>query len=155
MTGHKLLLLRPLKVSMIRNPMKKNSAQRDKCPHQFSPNLMNVSNRATGWGFAITHASLPYHSRHLPNCQMPACHSLTDWSVHESYVCWVSMWIRKGHRDIWVWDGLKRWCGGSRTARVERTASMKRLPQPVLVKAIQSIILLSTPRPLGSLVTLP
>lgn len=39
--------------------------------------------------------------------------------------------------------------------RVERTATVKRLPVPVLVKAIPSIIPLSTPHLLDSIVILP
>lgn len=135
---------------------RKNPVQRDKCPHQFPSNLMDVSKGATARSFAITHASFLYHSQHLPAWQMSACHSLTRLcSACVCVMCAAVMWVSKrasrGHWDIWVWDGLKRWCGGSRIARGERTATVKRLPLPVLVKAIQSIILLSTPHPLTQL----
>lgn len=66
---------------------RKNSVQRNKCPHQFSSNLMDVSEGATARSFAITHASLPYHSQHLPAWQMSACHSLTRFAVHACAMC--------------------------------------------------------------------
>lgn len=104
---------------------------------------------ATARSLAITHSSLPYHSQHL-----------TAWRIHVSWyavhVCYMRVRVCVlGHWDFWVWDGLKQWCGGSRIARVERTATVKRLPLPILVKAIQSITLLSTPRLHDSVVIVP
>lgn len=40
-------------------------------------------------------------------------------------------------------------------ARVEGTATVRRLPLPKLVKAIQSITVLAAARPLRSVVTVP
>lgn len=112
-----------------------------KSPHDLSSNEEKKT-QTSPRSFAIAHAS-PYHSQHHPAWEMSACHCLARLCCACALcVCWLCMWASWGHWDIWVWDGLEQWCGGSRIARVERTATVQHLPLPILVKAIQSIILL-------------